>query len=52
MATLRDIRADTGDMVVSYIITWDPKGPRGKEDESVVLGLVKQGGDYLIDWER
>jgi eukaryotic-like serine/threonine-protein kinase len=51
-ATLRDVRADPRAMTVSYIITWDPKGPRGKEDESVVLELVKENGRYLIDWER
>jgi serine/threonine protein kinase len=51
-ATLRDVEADPEHMVVSYVITWDPKGSRGKEDESVVLDLVKQGGDYRIDRER
>jgi serine/threonine protein kinase len=51
-ATLRDVRADPQQMTVSYTITWDPKGPRGKEDERVVLDLVKQGSSFLIDWER
>jgi len=51
-APIRDVRADPDNMTVSYIITWDPKGPRGKEDESVVLELVKQGDRYLIDRER
>lgn len=50
-ATLRDIRADPTNLVVSYIITWGPKG-RGKEDESVTLDLVRQDGHYLIDRER
>ena len=51
-ATLRDVRADPSTMVVSYVITWDPKGARGKEDDSVVLDLVRQDGRYLIDRER
>jgi eukaryotic-like serine/threonine-protein kinase len=51
-ATLRDIRADPRDMEVSYVITWDPKGARGEEDESVTLALVKEDGEYRIDQER
>lgn len=51
-ATLRDVEADPEKMVVSYTITWDPKGPRGEEDEFVVLGLVEQDERYRIDWER
>lgn len=51
-ATLRDVEADPDAMQVSYTITWDPKGDRGKEDERVVLGLVEDEGSYLIDYER
>ena len=51
-ATLRDVRADPAQMTVSYVITWDPKGSRPKEDEHVVLDLVKQGDHFLIDREQ
>jgi len=51
-ATLRDVRADPDQMTVSYVITWDPKGSRGKEDEHVVLDLVTHGDGFLIDRER
>jgi hypothetical protein len=50
-ATVRDVRADPVALVVSYTITWDPEGERGPEDELVTLGLVRQGGRYLIDYE-
>jgi hypothetical protein len=50
-ATLREVRADPAGMQVSYIITWDPEGERPPEDEQVTLGLVQQGGRYLIDYE-
>ena len=49
-ATLRDVVADPAAMQVSYIITWDPAG-RPPEDENVTLGLVRQDGRYLIDYE-
>lgn len=51
-ATLRDVHADPATMVVSYVITWDPKGPGGTEDETVVLDLVQDNGQLLIDRER
>jgi len=50
-ATLRDIKPDPESMEVSYIITWDPEGERGTEDELVTLGLVEDDGRYLIDYE-
>jgi eukaryotic-like serine/threonine-protein kinase len=50
-ATLRDIKPNPETMEVSYIITWDPEGERGKEDELVTLGLVEADGRYLIDYE-
>ena len=50
-ANLRDIQADPGAMQVGYIITWDPAGERGPEDERVTLGLVQEGESYLIDYE-
>jgi serine/threonine protein kinase len=50
-ATLRDVKANPGQMTVSYTITWDPEGERGPEDEDVTLGLVENGDGYLIDYE-
>ncbi len=50
-ATLRDVKANPGQMTVSYTITWDPEGERGPEDEVVTLGLVENGEGYLIDYE-
>ncbi len=50
-ATLRDVVADPETMQVSYVITWDPKGERGPEDENVTLGLVQRGDGYLVDDE-
>jgi serine/threonine protein kinase len=50
-ATLRDIDANPSTMQVRYTITWDPEGERAAEDELVTLGLVRQGGRYLIDYE-
>jgi hypothetical protein len=50
-ATLRDIKPNPDTMQVSYIITWDPAGKRGPEDELVTLGLVEDDGHYLIDYE-
>jgi serine/threonine protein kinase len=49
-ATLRDVKANPGQMTVSYTITWDPKD-RAPEDEDVTLGLVENGDGYLIDYE-
>ena len=43
-ATLRDIEPNPDTMGSSYIITWDPEGERGKEDEQVTLGLVEDDG--------
>jgi serine/threonine protein kinase len=50
-ATLRDVVADPATMQVSYVITWDPAGERGPEDENVTLGLVQRGDGYLVDDE-
>jgi serine/threonine protein kinase len=50
-AALRDVVADPRSMQVSYVITWDPEGERGPEDESVTLTLVRRGDRYLVDDE-
>ena len=50
-ATIRNVVADPESMQVSYVITWDPEGERPPEDEAVTLGLVRDGGRYLIDYE-
>ena len=50
-ATLRDVVADPRSMQVSYVITWDPEGERGPEDENVTLALVRGGDPYLVDDE-
>ena len=50
-ATLRDVVADPRSMRVSYVITWDPEGERGPEDENVTLTLVRGGDPYLVDDE-
>ena len=49
-ASLRDVKANPGQMTVAYTITWDPVD-RGPEDEDVTLGLVENGDGYLIDYE-
>jgi eukaryotic-like serine/threonine-protein kinase len=49
-ASLRDVKANPGQMTVAYTITWDPVD-RGPEDEDVTLGLVENGDSYLIDYE-